>query len=109
MGYRMDVEVVKNIGVQATKLYGYYDKELKSAKFLQEKGYCEDARLLQNPWQMPILLVRVYDFREFAKLYNEELNMVWGKYEEKDWWINQDAIQEILKMPNSAQVVLSWG
>lgn len=109
MGYRLAIEKCKMIYYN-TKLFGYVEKEnLKSLKYLIDIDklsedvqfeYGIDNEIVLNGEQM----------KKFIKLYNEDLNNFNFYSNEKDRFINNDTIQNILKDIEEEQehYVLWW-
>ena len=106
MGYRLEISAVKYRACGG-KLYGYSDeKELKSHKYLVEKGYLDGDEYFGYGFN-PSILLRADEFKEFIKLYNEDYNesrQLEG--EDKDCIINDRNIKELLE--NDENKLLEW-
>ena len=99
MGYRLNIDEHKYYG---TKLYGYTDeKELKSYKYLQKIQKINGDECWFDGTENRIFLF-ADEFEKFIKLYNKDLNNENEK--EKDWFINQEEIQELLNS-KSAKII----
>lgn len=113
MGYRLEIsksEHKKRCG----KLYGYVEneKELKSYKWLKINGFLKN---LVDDWYdynvNPKIILDSNEFKEFIKLYNEDMNEnMPGDLKtsgfEKDWVINDETIQELLN--DFEDKILEW-
>lgn len=124
MGYRMGIEKIKTESLfYGTKLYGYVSNldELESIKWLKEKCFIDSSVGFECNGEMNIVM-KVYEFREFVKLYNFDYNKYEKQIEEdlknlypdrlkfiKDSFINDEKIQEILKMDDFEKLLLTWG
>lgn len=114
MGYRLFVEKVgkDNPKYYGTKLYGYYDeKKLKSYQLLIKKGYLNENKYY-NWWSYSCdnaILMRAEDFREFAKLYEEDLNQYYEDDHNPADFIEDEDIQAFMKLDDWELIVISWG
>lgn len=112
MGYRLSVEKVgdRYPCYYGTKLYGYVndETELKSYQWLVKEGFLKADEIYvwdyccENP-----ILMRVEDFKIFAKLYNEDLNKILPNFK-KDYFIKDEDIQQFLALDNWELIVISW-
>lgn len=104
MGYRLEISKMKH-AYCAGKLYGYTTEEdLKSHKWLLEHEYITGDEY----WSYctnPKIVLTAREFKEFIKLYNEDLNDL-GWSEEKDWLINDKEMQELIN--DNCDKVLEW-
>ena len=115
MGYRLGIEKIKAEHLfYGTTLYGYVPNidELESIKWLKEEGYIDDAIGFECNGEMPIIM-KVSDFKTFSKLYNFDNNkwnsIMYPDSNLKDMFINDEEIQEILKMSDDDRILLTWG
>ena len=104
MGYRLGIDKIDNVFYN-TKLYGYQDvTELKSYQYLKELG------LIDNDYWCAYENVEIIiDWRyikKFIELYNDDMNNY--RNLEKDWFINQPEIKEILKNEKPCDYRLDW-
>lgn len=98
MGYRLEISETEYKACGG-KLFGYCDEEeLKSHKYLLDKGYLDGDEYFNYGFEGNIVL-RADEFKEFIKLYNEDMNEQRAPYGciEKDCIINSEDIQELLK------------
>lgn len=106
MGYRLEISEIKYKACGG-KLYGYSDeKQLKSHKYLVEKGYLDGDEYFGYGYN-PSIPLRADEFKEFIKLYNEDYNekrQLDG--ENKDCIINDRYIKELLESDESK--LLEW-
>lgn len=111
MGYRLEVEQVGGkLYFYGTKLFGYEDEEkLKSYKFLIKNKYLDEYSTFFNYNHSNDFVMEIKDFREFVKLYNEDLNNFTFYSNEKDRFIKDKTIQKFLKLEDDDRVVISWG
>lgn len=113
MGYRLTVEKVgkDKPAYYGTKLYGYCDEEkLKSYQWLIKNHYLNsDEYYVWSYCCDNAILMRAKDFREFAKLYEEDLN----NYYEYDYnpanFIEDKDIQAFMNLYDWELIVISWG
>lgn len=115
MGYRLCVEKVgdKEPSYYGTKMYGYgRTTEYKSYKWLLENDFLkkDEHYIWGDGFDNPILM-RIEQFKEFVKLYNEDCNDEYLSYypEDKDFFINNEDIQKFLQLYPWELVVLTWG
>lgn len=107
MGTRLTIKKTEPEFFYGTKLYGYTGdiKKLKSFQFLIKHDYipfdCDDVE------QMPPVVMAVCDFKEWIKLYNEELK--YSPYNRKDDLLKDKFISGIFEMDNFDTVLLTWG
>lgn len=116
MGYRLDVKVVgkPQLGFYGTKLYGYTEEEeLKSYQWLSANKYLEpllkDGHYIWTYYFDNPIVMHIKEFKEFAKLYNEDYNKHSPYLHEEDCFIGDPELQEILKLNDYDLVVLTWG
>lgn len=113
MGYRLTVEKVgkDKPSYYGTKLYGYCEEEkLESYQWLIKNGYLDKDKYYSWSYGSDIaILMRAEDFREFAKLYEEDLNKYY-EYEKYDsTFIGDPDIQEFMSLDDWELIVISWG
>lgn len=111
MGYRLSVDMVGENSPRyyGTKLYGYKDEtKLKSYQWLIKEGFLDanENYVWGYNCDNPILM-RAEDFKIFAKLYNEDLN-IFLIPEMKDYFIKDEDIQQFLQLEDWKLVVISW-
>lgn len=118
MGYRLEMSEIKYKAC-GSKLYGYCEtSKLKSYQWLLSKGYLdgiEDKKFVDRNGITfaecngnPQIIMRKDDFKEFIKLYNEDLNEhpdIWVHHEQ-DWLINKQEIKDLIE--NADWVLLEW-
>lgn len=105
MGYRLTVEKVgdKTPCFYGTKLYGYRDeKKLKSYQWLIKNAYLDENKyyIWADGFDNPVLM-RVEEFREFIKLYAEDL--------ESEELLKDEDIRAFMSLYDWELIVLSWG
>ena len=108
MGYRLEISKMKHTYC-AGKMYGYrYNtEELKSYKWLLEHGFVTGKEEFWHYDGNPKIVLNRLEFKEFIKLYNEDLNNCNGNAEdEKDWLINDKEMQELIN--DNCDKVLEW-
>jgi len=115
MGIRLGIyEVFYCNDIEEYKLYKYVDIEkCKSANWFVEHHYFADLIDIECLHAGTNIQMTIKDFREFAVLYNEDMNKYYPyrqayKYED-DWWINQKGVQRLLKKKDYDTIILEWG
>lgn len=112
MGYRLEVSKITQV-FYGTKLFGNYEnEELKSYKWLQDNGYIDYDEYFYFGYGFEgNIVMDVKDFKEFAKVYNDDLNRLEKDYKwfKKDVFINEKAIKKIFKMRDYEKIMISWG
>lgn len=113
MGYRLCVEKVgdSNPNYYGTKLYGCCDEEkLKSYQWLIKKGYLKENEYYSWSYGSDnAILMRAEDFREFAKLYEEDLNEYYEYDHSPANFIEDKDIQAFMNLDDWELIVISWG
>lgn len=103
MGYRLGI-IEKKDSYYGTKLFGYQDnRDLESFKYLLKLGKVEENEYFGYSSDQSITLTDT-EFREFIKLYNEDLNKFCGYNNE---FINNEEIQKLLG--TRYDKILEWG
>ena len=111
MGYRLTVEKVgdKEPKYYGTKLYGYCDEEkTKSYQWLIKNNYLnKNEHYYWHDCSDNAILMRAEQFREFAKLYQEDLK---DRYEtSENLFIEDKDIQAFMNLNDWELIVISWG
>ena len=97
MGYRLNIDEHKYYG---TKLYGYVnEKQLKSYKYLEKNKIIDGDECWFDGTENRIFL-QPDEFKKFIKLYNQDINKEYADKRNKDWFINEKEIQELLESEN---------
>lgn len=108
MGYRLEMSKIKHSACGG-KLYGYVDdeKKLKSHQWLLEKGYIDGDECWGYGCN-PQIVLSPDEFKEFIKLYNEDVNNFKSFYikRQKDLILNSIEIKEL--MDSDCDVLLEW-
>ena len=103
MGYRLGI-IEKKESYYGTKLFGYEEhSKLESFKYLMELGKVEEDDYFDYSTNQSITLSDT-EFREFIKLYNEDLN---NFCEFNNEFINDKEIQKL--MDTRYDKILEWG
>lgn len=110
MGYRLEVSELKHKQTYG-KLYGYCEneKELKSYKWLEKKGFLKDVGdNWYDYYENPQIILSPNEFKEFITLYNEDCNNFENNYikHPKDWIIKNEQTQELIN--GIKDIVLEW-
>jgi hypothetical protein len=102
MGYRLEISEIQ-YKASGGKLFGYVDKEkLLSHKWLLDKGFI-DGDEYWNYGCNPQIVLTAEEFREFFKLYGEDLKNFY-KYDINEI-IDKD-LEDLLKSKNDK--LLEW-
>ena len=118
MGYRLNISKYDYDNDKCedvfygTKVYGYVDTDkLQSFEWLVDNGFLkqEDSYCFGYGYEGNIIMT-IGDFKEFAQCYNEDCNVYFcSSYDfKKDYFINLPEIQQLLLLPDSNEIVLSW-
>lgn len=92
MGYRLEISKIK-YKASGGKLYGYTETDnLKSFKYLYNKGYVDEDEYWSYGFN-PQIVLTAKEFKEFIKLYINDLKDYYNYSEEEKNVITQDLIR----------------
>ena len=104
MGYRLAISELEQV-YYGSKLFGYVHEEiLKSYKYLKDIEAIKGDEQWEYGFYNPIVL-SIKEFKDFRKLYAEDLEENNGK-NESDWFLNET--KHIIEREDYELIILNW-